>query len=189
MLKIKKITIYSLIFIFLNMKEYANYWFPSANNSLSCAKCTCQCVVFQSQLFGFSFLNNYLNNTISTFFSIFSFTNNNWAVAGRYSNWFLIQKQEMNFTMKFDDTEGDTVLLKLIDSGNINLFIQQLNKSTYTLIAAWYDDTVSESSIVLAYTDVYSKRLIESKQIFQILTKISLIKLIFRFILLFTFIN
>ena len=131
--------------------------------NLLCAKSTCQGVVFQSQLIGFSFLNNDLNNTISTFFSTFSFTNNNWAVAGTYSNWYVVIQQVTNFTMMFDDAEGDTVFLKLIDRGNISLFIKQLNKSTYALIASWYDDTISESTIVLAYTDVYSKILIESK--------------------------
>ena len=114
-------------------------------------------LVFQSQLIGFSFLNNDLNNTISTFYSTFNFTNNNWAVAGSYSNWYVVIQQVANFTMMFDDAEGDTVFLKLIDRGNISLFIKQLNKSTYALIASWYDDTVSESTIVLAYTDVYHK--------------------------------
>ena len=73
------------------------------------------------------------------------------------SNWYVVIQQVANFTMMFDDAEGDTVFLKLIDRGNISLFIKQLNKSTYALIASWYDDTVSESTIVLAYTDVYHK--------------------------------
>ena len=112
-------------------------------------------LVFQSQLIGFSFINYNLNNTISTFSSSFSFTNDNWVVAGSYSNWYVVYQQMTNLTMNFDDTEGDTVLLKQVDSGSLSVFIQRKSKSIYTLLATWNDETISETVVMLAYTDKY----------------------------------
>ena len=112
-------------------------------------------LVFQSQLIGFSFISYNLDNTISTFSSSFNFTNDNWVVAGSYSNWYVVYQQMANFTMNFEDTEGDTVLLKKVDSGSLSVFIQRQSKSVYTLLATWYDETISETAVVLAYTDVY----------------------------------
>ena len=94
-------------------------------------------IVFQSQLIGLSFLNYFLNNTISTFSSSFNFTNKNWIVADSYSKWYVLYEQMTNFTMKFNDAEGDTVLLKIVNSDNLSLFIQRLNKSVFTLLATW----------------------------------------------------
>ena len=112
-------------------------------------------LIFQIQLIGFSLVNYYLNNTIESFSSTFIFTNDNWVIFGEYSNWYVVYQKVANYSITFDDVERDTVELKLEDSGSLSVFIQRQSKSVFTLLATWYDETISETVVVLKYTDIY----------------------------------
>ena len=112
-------------------------------------------LIFQVQLIGFSLVNYYLNNTIESFSSTFIFTNDNWVLFGEYSNWYVVYQKVANYSITFDDVERDTVELKLEDSGSLSVFIQRQSKSVFTLLATWYDETISETVVVLKYTDIY----------------------------------
>ena len=112
-------------------------------------------LIFQSQLIGFSFLNYYVNNTISTHTSFFRFTNENWVLKSSLSDWYLIFQQTANFTIAFEDKENDRVLMSIVNNRAWNAFIQTQNASAFNLKLMWNDNTVSRNTITLKYTDKF----------------------------------
>ena len=110
---------------------------------------------FQSQLIGFSYLQNYLSNVISTNSSLFNFDNDNWILNSTQIIRYVIIDQAKSFTLSFYDKENDTIYLKLIDSENLSVFIQRQSNSTFSLMVMWNDISISHPTIKLKYTDKY----------------------------------
>ena len=112
-------------------------------------------MIFQSQLIGFSFNDINLSYLMSTNSSMFNFENDNWALNNTQNDWYVISGKMKTFSLSFYDKENDTIYLKLIDSKNLDVFIQKRNSSTFSLMAMWNDISISHSTIKLKYTDKY----------------------------------
>ena len=112
-------------------------------------------LVFQSQLVGYSMLNLYVNNTISTNNLLISFVNDNCQIKSNLTDWYVIVQQIKSFYLTFYDKESDIVLVNLIDSGAWGVFVHAQNISTFSLIVIWDDSSVSKTKIILKYTDKY----------------------------------
>ena len=112
-------------------------------------------MTFQSQLIGYSYLQNYTSNVITTDYSLFSFCNDNWALNNTQNDWYVVFGESKTFSLSFYDKENDTIYLKLIDNENLNVFIQKQSNSTFSLMAMWNDISISHSTIKLKYTDKY----------------------------------
>ena len=60
------------------------------------------------------------------------------------------------FNFTFSDQENDELMIKIIDSGLLNLYIQRLqSKSMFQLAVMAFDTSNSNQTIVLQYTDAY----------------------------------
>ena len=112
-------------------------------------------LTFQSQLVGYSMLNLYVNNTISTNNSMILFVNDNCQIKSNLIDWYVIVKQIKNFSLSFYDKENDNVFVSLVDSGAWSVFVQAQNTSIFRLIVMWDDSSVSQTTIILKYTDKY----------------------------------
>ena len=92
-------------------------------------------LTFQSQLVGYSMLNLYVNNTISTNYSLISFVNDNCQLISILTDWYVIVQQIKHFTLSFYDKENDNVFVSLVDSRAWSAFVQTQNTSVnYTPI-------------------------------------------------------
>ena len=58
-------------------------------------------MTFQSQLIGYSYLQNYTSNVITTDYSLFSFCNDNWALNNTQNDWYVVFGESKTFRYHF----------------------------------------------------------------------------------------
>ena len=112
-------------------------------------------LTFQSQLIGYSLNSTYLNTTVSTYESIIILSNENWYSEKDEYNWYIISQQIKNFLILFNDLENDSIIIKLVESNDLNVYIQKQNKSSYELIIMGDANSISTANVLLNYTDRY----------------------------------
>ena len=113
-------------------------------------------LTFETQIVSFTFNESQTQRTISSNnISIITFTNNNWVLIGSTTEWYLLQGQPKNYTIRFSDDEGDNIYLTAINSNGVNVYIRKINSTAFSLIMNPSDDSSTTSEIDLAYYDRY----------------------------------
>ena len=90
----------------------------------------------------------------------FQFMNTNIEIASIDLNRYVVfnKMKLLNFT--FSDEENDELLIKIIDPGLLNIYIQRLpSKTVIQLAVIAFDTSNSNQTVVLQYTDAYHKDL------------------------------
>ena len=91
---------------------------------------------------------------------LFEFTNENAHISQFNSDVYVVINQLKNFTLKFDDIEGDNILLKIVNFEFLNAYVQSYQSNNTFLLIVLADQGVNtETSITLNYTDSYHQDL------------------------------
>ena len=116
-------------------------------------------IYFQSQLISFSFANTPLDNTISTYSSVFNFENENWKLISSIDEgWYIVTNEIKSYPLEFSDDENDIISFRLADTGNISVFIQKQSNILHNFLMQCGDDFMTNYTLVIQFTDRYHKQ-------------------------------
>ena len=91
-------------------------------------------LTFQSQLIVDPSLFTESHQYTSTQFSLISFENENWKLDSDVSNWYVILGVTKTYSVNFSDAEKDKINIKLVETGNFDVFVQNVNQTTFNFI-------------------------------------------------------
>ena len=87
------------------------------------------------------------------------FKNYNWEIIDTQKNWYLVFDVMKNFSISFYDKEDDPIYVNVAYKSDVNVFVQNLNTTSFALIMMTTDNSAANSTIsslvTLAYYDKF----------------------------------
>ena len=87
--------------------------------------------------------------------SLFNFENQNWQLVSSTNDGYVVKNVLKKYTLTFSDLENDQIMIKIVNDGGLDVFVQPVNSSSFDFDIKWSNCTGKIAQLSFIYTDIH----------------------------------